>query len=238
MKPWQWIAGGVGIVLAVVLIVLNVMSAKAPKPSPTPTGSASPVPTITQTVNPSQTPTTTTTPTPGDGYGEDGDGFDPNNPPKGAPSAAEVKEAMANAKSYWEELNSYGYGDVEVTGQSHPSMNAAVNSMIRRAAPYMTSENQMEWLDIADAAVGTAPDKTWQELVTNQRQNRVEVRDAVIFKWDANTLIVAMHYRTAVVAAGKSLGENEGNRAEVQVRMVRQNGKWLAADEVRVGATP
>lgn len=186
----------------------------SPPPVPTPSAS-SPAPA--QQAAPAASGTAEPTP-PGqaaDGEGLQTGGFDPANPPAGAPDAAEVRQAFAQAAGYVEAINSYGYGDTHL------------NDFLARAKPYLTESFYQEWLEIAALADDVSADTTaWVHYQATRTRHTARTGTPTVTRWTATTLELAVPYQTADLPPGATVPDASVQRY-ARVQLVNTGGAWL-----------
>lgn len=189
--------------------------APSPAPSVPPTGNSSAGPDAEEEAN--------AAPSAGhqnvDDYeGEEGHpdgGFDPATPPAGAPDAAQLQLAFAQAAGYLTAINSYGYGD------------ANLNDFVTHARPYMTESFYQEWADIAQVAMDEGTDlKLWTDYQESKTRHTVALGEPAVTKWTATELELSIPYQTADVPAGGSVPSTIPLRY-ARVSLVQTDGTWL-----------
>lgn len=187
----------------------------ASPPVPSPSVAPSPAPPL-QTTPAASAPAEPTTP--GQAIGEEGlqvGGFDPANPPAGAPDAAAARQAFAQASGYVEAINSYGYGDTHL------------NDFIARAKPYLTDSFHQEWLEIAALADDMSADTTaWTQYQATHTRHEARTGTPTVTRWTATTLELAVPYQTGDVQPGATVPDASTPRY-ARVQMVNTGGAWL-----------
>lgn len=150
-----------------------------------------------------------------DEEGLEAGGFDPANPPAGAPDAAAIRQAFGQASGYVQAINSYGYGD------------ARLNDFVARARPYMTDSFYQEWHEVAALADDVGADtRVWTEYQTTRTRHAARTGTPTVTRWTATTLELAVPYTTADVPPGTTVPDT-GTQRYARVQMVSTGATWL-----------
>lgn len=194
-------------------------TAASPLPGP-PFATPSPAP-VQQTAPAASAPSEPASPDTGqatqatDEEGLEAGGFDPADPPTGAPDAAAIRQAFAQASGYVQAINSYGYGDTHL------------NDFVTRAKPYLTDSFYQEWHDIAALADEVGADtRAWTEYQTTRTRHAARTDTPTVTRWTATTLELAVPYRTADIPQGTTVPD-AGTQRYARVQMVSTGATWL-----------
>lgn len=153
------------------------------------------------TATTSDSPAPTPTPT----------GLDMTNPPKGAPSAADIAKARARAEEFMLSINDYGYGDADI------------NDFIKRSDKYLTPEMVYEYSEVADMVDNSDPN--WQEYLRTKTRHKALVSDVAMVSFTADTVVFRIDYRSGDVAVGAALDDN-ATTDSTTVAMIRSGADW------------
>lgn len=157
-------------------------------------------------------------PIPDQGSTEEGlqqGGFDPANPPAGAPTAASLEIAFTQATSYVQTINDYGFGDQDI------------NDFITRARPFMTDSFYEEWHSIAQmSAESDADGRVWADYQRTQTRHAASTGIPVVTAWTGTELVLAVPYRTADVPVGGRVPQT-GTERFARVSLVQTGNMWL-----------